>query len=56
MGKKILCQWVLSTVWFCVQQKRETHTDLEELEVEKPMTKLSFLGELSLYTDSLVIL
>ncbi len=31
---------------FCVQQKKEMHTGLEQLEGEQMMTELSFLGEL----------
>ncbi len=33
---------------FCVQQKKETHTGLEQLEDEETMTGFSFLGQLSL--------
>jgi len=32
----------------CLQQKKETHTDLEQLEGEQMMTELSFLGGVSL--------
>jgi len=50
-------QRVQSTVWlltflkmsfFCIQQKKETHSGLERLEGEEVMTEFSFLGELSL--------
>jgi len=52
-------QWLPSTVWwlptffniyifFCVQQKKETHTGLEHLEGEKIIITFSFWGKLSL--------
>jgi len=39
---------VLQNILLCVQQKKETHTDLEQLEGEQMMTELSFLGGVSL--------
>jgi len=39
---------ILQNILFCAQQKRETHTGLEQHEGEKMMTEFSFLGELSL--------
>ncbi len=35
-------------IFFCVQQKKETHTGLEQLKREYMMTGFSFLDELSL--------
>jgi len=43
--------WVtnnLQNIFFCVQQKKKIHIDLEQLEGEKIMTEFSFLGELFL--------
>jgi len=38
---------ILQNIFFCVQQKKETHTGLEQPEGEEMMTEFSFLGELS---------
>jgi len=39
---------VLQNIFLCVQQKKETHTGLQQLEDEKMMTEFSFLSGVSL--------
>ncbi len=39
---------ILQNIFVYVQHKKETHTGLKQHEGDKMMTKLSFLGELSL--------
>ncbi len=39
---------ILQNIFFCVQQKKETHAGLERHEGEQMITKFSFSGELSL--------
>jgi len=39
---------VLQNTFVCVQQKKETHTGLQQLEDEEMMTEFSFLDEVSL--------
>jgi len=39
---------ILQNIAFCVQQKIEIHTCLEQLKSEQIMTKFSFFGELFL--------
>ncbi len=35
---------IFQNIFFSVQQKKETHTGLEQLESEEIMTKLNILG------------
>jgi len=39
---------ILQNIFLCVQQKKETHTGLHQLEGEYMMTEFSFLGGVSL--------
>jgi len=39
---------IIQNIFFCVHQKKEIHTGLEQPESEKMMTEFSFLGELRL--------
>ncbi len=36
---------ILQNIFFFVQQNKETHTGLEQVEGEQMMTEVSFLGE-----------
>jgi len=42
---------ILYNILFCVQQKKETHTELEQLEGKNMMTEFSYRAELSLYRN-----
>ncbi len=42
----VLVTNILQSILFCVQQKKESHTGLEQLEGEQ-VTEFSFLGELT---------
>lgn len=46
---KYLVTNILKNIFFCVEQRKETHTDLEQLGGEPILTELSFWGELLLY-------
>jgi len=50
-GVNCLVTNILQNILFCVQQKKETRTGLEQHkgeQIDKQMTELKFLGELSL--------
>ncbi len=39
---------MISNIFFCVWQRKEAHTGMDQLEGEQMMTEFSFLVELSL--------
>ncbi len=39
---------ILQNIFFCAQQKKESHTGLQQLEAEQMITEFSFLGGLSI--------
>jgi len=40
---------ILQNIFFCVQQKKETHTGLKQLEGEEMMTEFLFLSDFKLF-------
>jgi len=47
MPNNCLVPIILQNIFLCVQQKKETHTGLQQVEDEYMVTEFSFLGGVS---------